>query len=1066
MAKGTVAHRNRLRMAWELAKIALGRDDAGNKKPSMPLQYVAASFLIESELPATMNGSEAEPAGVLEGELFGAFVKVPRAEGPPFASGKTWYINNNKNIANNKDTFASLNAMSWALGNKEDVVQPGDRILFVKSATPYDNLSSTGTPGTCYFRMPLLGNAQPIHGLPDRAEHERADALPDRPQDYSHHADEPHRVMPHWPQLQPAYAPVIVEAEDGAVIWIGGNPNPKPAPGFWIGVGYQGLGPGITAVPLILRNLVIMGSRPPLRQGDPDARANGLFAISSCENVTIENCIFVGSEDILDSGGLKAPAGVEDVQISNVTNGRVVNSVFDSCTNIDLHDEIGKPRWMNTFGGGTDTVVLRNCSNLTFEGCFFGSCSHMSLLPRSCGDITIRRSFFRNRLHTSLGVDGERQTVEQCVFAGSGQRSVGQSDSLMLEVGGRNHVMAFNVLCADPEADDWADEPDKLHPVGYYADVGIGFVGRPHTPCLDGYERRCVEPQMLWPFAKWVKTWAPPSPDVEDALTNPTLMSQLQAPPKLACRDGKPPSQPQDCGAEGGLSKLGGWCRQGSQTPRKLVCAQDLAEPDCVGGLTRVCVAPSWNNTIFDFVAHPEKLQWPGDSRAFPDDPFFGVADVSFGHVVLNNLFLDMGASAISISSSPPPKQDAFTGNSLNTSEGAVRDVLVMNNVILGQRRDPTAILAKSFYSNYYKESDGPPDENGHLFLKDGDGDFVNKNGKKIKTDGGAKVISNTLLSLPSPSVALGYGDHNGAYENFSDAALLDIDIAGQREGFAGNLFAFNVIGRRDEVPLYADSQPSTWWTNPKVPTDKDGGKTCSSMNECGAVELLTNMALHGFNNGDASGNQYKTAQSLPNAGFKAGDIPVGKLRLMSWSALGPPALPQPLLSVKGAAAFATDFAVALPSVFDAVFVGHRWASIADLNDAMPYQLDGMWKSYETFGESNLTTRNLVAPGGSTGVVPNSVVIPAWPLPATAPRITYQGWAGTSPAWYPDLVPGAAALMPMSDIPSPKNPGAAVKRRAVLAAKWPHAIKYAVNAVDLLGNSLSNFAPFRGPVQP
>lgn len=49
MAKGTVAHRNRLRMAWELAKIALGRDDAGNKKPSMPLQYVAASFLIESE---------------------------------------------------------------------------------------------------------------------------------------------------------------------------------------------------------------------------------------------------------------------------------------------------------------------------------------------------------------------------------------------------------------------------------------------------------------------------------------------------------------------------------------------------------------------------------------------------------------------------------------------------------------------------------------------------------------------------------------------------------------------------------------------------------------------------------------------------------------------------------------------------------------------------------------------------------------------------------------------------------------------------------------------------------
>ena len=382
-----------------------------------------------------------------------------------------------------------------------------------------------------------------------------------------------------------------------------------------------------------------------------------------------------------------------------------------------------------------------------------------------------------------------------------------------------------------------------------------------------------------------------------------------------------------------------------------------------------------------------------------------------------------------------------------------MRHVLVMNNVVLGQRRDPSLTLARSFYDKSYNR--GVPDDNGHIW-----GPVTDKDGNPVKVnDKVVMEIKNTRLTIPSNKAAHGLAN--------AGAALGDINIAGQRAGFAGNLFAFNVIGLRDEVPLFADSKASLWWTNPNVDDSEWNG--CADSNKFGIRDLLLGMSLWAFNNYDNAAydptkhswmtNEYTTS-GLPMTDMMCRMLP-GKLKLMSWSELTPPldGKSQPTLANVRPNPFSTDFSVALPGIFHSNSLGCRWPSIADLND--PNQ---------DFGAENTTARGLIAPGATSVFGPTAAQILAWPALAAVPTIAQannKGW--NAPSWYPDeSMPTNFGKSPMSDPVAWKGglPDYLAERNGLAQVQWPHAMAYVKNSSDVIGNPLSEFATFRGPFKP
>ena len=1079
MAKGTVAHRNRLRMAWELAKITflsnkVMPDKASGKdafaKPSVPLIYLASAFEKEMSLglPANALQPKAQPDAGLYTEVLGA--AEDKFTPPPSAgvTGRTWVVDNNKGAGAD---FATIFAMRQKLSKA--VLHAGDRILFKASETPYTNVNNDGTYGSHYIQMPKVsGHAKwvtyrsavdttprPPQGY--RSWNQLPSELPERLPNPSPRTPRG-RLPPQtqsdggWYRNQPVPIifpasisdPVIIEAEAGAVIHLIGGPLNISAGAD------QDQGTDSTAVPLILRNLRIVGH--PADAGS-DLRARQLINIRRCLDVTMEDCSFTGSENILNATNQMPDLvhyGPGDFDNAVTVNGAIAGSikrcVFDTVTNIDEFDAPNK-RW-DFLGArsGPDGLELANCTNMLIDQCFFGNAFHGALSLRGVVGIVLRRSFFRNRVHSAMFFQlplGKACIIEHCVFAGVGQRSVAGPlnalpEAVMLGVGGANHIIAFNVFCADPEADDYMSEPNPLKPVGFYGDRGINFAGAQHDPCT-GSKLRCVDLNLWNKFL----SWSGPPGTAFDALQKQLWDDPLNVKPSNAvCDDGQPPSLATDCDSEGGLSKLGFWCRNEMPQQRKKICAKDLAEPNCPTGLSRVCVATSWSGSMSDLLGKPSLVNRAGDDFSQPGGLLYGESDANHGHVVLNNLFLDLGKYAISLDQS-----DTFAkaAHFAATTEPGVRNVLVMNNVILGQRRDPTVNLLQAFYENY--NNGGAVDKDGHIYaVQDAKGDWLYKlqdakgNSTYVRKSTPGAISVNTELLVPSGTPSEGFAN--------PDTALVDITVAGQREGFAGNLFVFNVIGRRDEDPVYLSSPPMVkGWHNPAVNDEV----ACSATNKCGISDLLSKMlpGVHGF---QAEWGYVTTATGWNSWNDK--DKVVSNIK---GKFVGPPWLqiqPKGGWNLVGPTPFATDWAVRLPQSFTSSSLGYQWGSVADLNDPK-----------QAFGQSNLTIRGLYTVGPSdfwSGVAGS---VPAWPSPAFVPAFVMNavGFPWDVPEWYPNwaTMPTANGAMPLSDSNAKGQP-AQLEQKLAIAAKWPHALAYVEHSRDMLGTELASIATFRGPFQP
>ena len=1001
-------HLNKLRMAWELAKVTLSQVwySSWNQKVSTaatgPLKYAAASFLAQCPDIRALPVKKGAPVKPDSYAKLRADLKLALAGGEFYGqsqsvSGKTWTID-----ASGKGDYTTL--YDFVMKNKDDPkcrIQSGDCVLFKKGS--YDNRvpNQDGDYVTLGIYLPTElppGLAPPkvvIKGAQDTGGLDFAYVSLDAVLGKIH--------------------PVVFEAEAGVTFNFvkpckeqGAIQNlSKPCkdeandPGAaLIFSAFDGAGSATTSpVPLVLRNLHFSG-----RMLDPQTqfvdeqssrRAHAMVMVSGCASLIVDNCQFLRFCDV--GGTVQGGLGF-GLNVANIHNGLVYRSIFDGMTNIDTQpadwrEDPNKPE-------NVEALKVQGCSNLKLEQCYFGNSTHFNVEVTGSSAIKLERCFFRNRLHSCVNFDPwtSDSVIERCVFAGSGARTHPQKgipNSYMIAMGGKNNIVAFNVFMGDPEATS----------TGYIGDSAIYIATAPPSPCLPGYVRRCVGVELLRWDANFVDPKKPPLTKAQEE----GLLAQLKEPkPKWNC----PPTQPQACGVAGGLSNFLAACDHESQpgNERKGVCSS-LQEPQCIAPLRRVCLlddantalgTSAWDKSIAGLVLPTKKtrVQLPGPGPLGRSQ--FSEESANEGHVILNNLILDVGASAVLLGDSGTTADLLHAAPAPGTSESAVRNVLVLNNVILGQRRDPSQELLNAFVDKQ------PPASS---------------------------------ISLPYSKGLTGLDFDPG----WQGPGLVSVNLPGQYEGFAGNEFWFNAIGRRDSDPLILQkpSKATAWSTGV--------GRPCTDGVSCGVTELLHDWVAAKGNTSDQTPKLWnKKSENVQPGSERIADI-VGKIVLPRWAAWNPVAgevVTAPII-VSRNVPFTTDFAVRLPGVFKYRQNGYLWAAVSDLNTG-------------DFGYGNTTARGLDA-AGSTAALGKwlsvlsglPLLAKAWPTPAALPQLQVKPDPKPKMPWYP------TQNMP----PPPKplaNPLVAIAA-SMFAEKWPHAALYAAGAKDFLGNPMQQFADFLGP---
>lgn len=237
---------------------------------------------------------------------------------------------------------------------------------------------------------------------------------------------------------------------------------------------------------------------------------------------------------------------------------------------------------------------------------------------------------------------------------------------------------------------------------------------------------------------------------------------------------------------------------------------------------------------------------------------------------IFNNTIVDVGKSAIILTDSP----------GAGTCERVLRDILIFNNIILGQRNDPTAEFVTYFNS-----------------------------GNKVTNSKGVKQ-NEPLPHNPTKST-----------EKLQEPAvlgLIDINAADVYDGSSGILLFCNAIGRRG--------------SDLRAISDLDWGGTYA--NGTGNVEeLLINIFYRFCHDLPYLDETFAHALELPRwARFASVKYTANGSKVYGIGASFLSQMARP---------FATDWAIHLPTPFDGF--SYRWAAVNQLNYQVPLKSVADW---------------------------------------------------------------------------------------------------------------------------
>ena len=541
-------------------------------------------------------------------------------------------------------------------------------------------------------------------------------------------------------------------------------------------------GPGdsgtTSKVPLVIRDLHFHGYPTPSanRLIPSNKRAPRILQIDRIQDLTLERCSARGGENIGFDPAYSVKPLWANALIANCKKGKVVECFFECVDNID-HPKWPDWRWV---AGSTNShgLELTECANVDVTRCYFGSAGHISLYLHFCKNIKVEQCYLRNRIHTAY--QSEKNTND-CIFArnivaGCGARTdlvttpVANSPtgSILVEVKGSRCIVAFNVLHGDAELKpNKAQEGQASKLKVYDLDQRISLAaGAPIACASDSSAWRTTRCMSTDCYTKWTKV------EVGKALDK-TCAADMRASLPKVCNDGS--KMVPGCGEVGGMGGATRCCPAISAAAP--TCSNGRATR-CVIGLKNVCLWDKFVPAGIDIVMPPPppKEGEPPNPKATPMPLYAldlgGDYDKEFfvaGNCIVNNLILDVGQFAIGLNQRIKEQP--------GDCKPYLRDTLIANNVIFGQRTDPTATFNVAF--------------------------------------GG--------LLAPLPHKA----DHQRFGPNL--AGLIQVEVPGTYDGTSNYRFVANVVGRRPTDPLAIEQALGLLWK----------GKGECGLGKCYGLDIL-----------------------------------------------------------------------------------------------------------------------------------------------------------------------------------------------------------------------------------
>ena len=665
--------------------------------------------------------------------------------------------------------------------------------------------------------------------------------------------------------------PIIIQAEKGHQVFIHVTYPPQKKGAVIHDEGHLRFRPeylaGTTMVPLIIRDLTFIG-RPVVKpQGPPDLtakhRAANFFSISRVHDVTMQRCFVGGSADegFLaeytpkdDNGGFNPTARWMNAQITLAKVGLIEDCVFDAMTNFD--DQPEDWRWP-AGSSAPEALELSQCKDVVVARCFLGNAGHASFNMRYSSHIEVVQCYVRNRLHTGIlaGPDVTHCVIHRNRFAGVGAWAKAASggspvDSNMCQITGTGFIIAFNVMHGDAGTGvTIMDGKPGAVATDYESDTAIAIHAAWPSHCPSGTSTRCVQ-ESVW------TAWGNVLPGQTLGSDATKALGQADTKP-LLCVDGKPPVSP-GCGQGGGISSITACC---AGTSVKAVC-EDKSDPHCPKDKMALCVNDI--QLLAAKIVKPAIVLDPVTGLPTAQPPVIsirgGLTSLIDGTAILNNLILDIGQSAILLSQSPG-----------GGCQSVLRNTLVANNVILGQRSDPTAKFATQFWTH---------------------------DGKSVAVVLPHELVPMKVLGEAKPLVGMW-------------------DIPGTLEGTSGNRFLSNVIGQRSNKTLKVagPAGKAVDWTG--------SGQCSTTVKACGGLQLLKFSAKTYFDEKIGVINADEKNWALPPA------LPAWAKSI--WK-VEPPEPPKIELKVVDTAPFATDWTIGLTRAFPDTRAWFYFAAVRDLN--------------------------------------------------------------------------------------------------------------------------------------
>lgn len=809
-------------------------------------------------------------------------------------------------------------------------------------------------------------------------------------------------------------------------------------------------------VPLKILNINFIGRGGGKSGINPAYRAPVFLRIADIGDLTMTGCTVVGSADAPDGGKdwqeflngdpktpnpefdpntliawelyqtVKQSSGPEPhaasfhLSMSSISKGLIEGCTFAAINNSkECADAVKSWRYpaAASFGEG---VALGNCNDITFgKNCQFGGAAHFALQMKDCTNIVVQDCAVHNPVHSGISAEFgcvncviERNTITLGGAWYDRQRLAAGSvpDNNAVNLSSTDQIVAFNFFKpdpdwlhgGDPQSEQYKGEKLKLGPQ-YRGDRAIIIAGvQPELPPV-GFAPRCITASE---YAKIVWETTPENTYQSKAGTAAAYPWLWQLPTTAAqCANTKPPDSTP--------SKIAG-------LSGRFQCAQSLAAPGkyCADDSMPQCVATNgeksaviWFSTKYAFDKSDKLTVNTIGGDAFRpvrgvryDAEHFGELIRTERIAVFNNTIIDVGKSAIEITDSPGQ----------GYCERSVRDVLVFNNIILGQRNDPSAEFLNAFQLDQQK-AQLPFDPDPSQWKQ--------------------KPVGTGIPGLAEPAVR----------------GLIDIDCGGVYDGSAGVRLFCNAIGRRstDKVMEAKD------WSG------KYNGKTGAQLQDLSASEkvnyprntlqLLTAMAQ----------NFFKTLGNLPYTLAQHMELP-------RWAQIAPKlGNPEENFGTVSIAAnpsdpFSTDWAVHLPTAFADHQASYRWASVEDLNAV--WGLNSPVPGLQPIGWENSSV-STTAPDltGKSAVVTSELTIAADGKPAfgnvqTPPA---QPWLPVATV-LPNLESSVGGSLPGKAWVNPFEPGN--KFQFVDDYLESKAMSFAMKTPG--GLPLPNGADFKGAVKP